>query len=131
MPINKYIITSVFGIIEALSCGSTNLLRAITLNDIARNKFILGIMPHISEYCFFYMGWGIVVNKINNNFSFKVASIISWVIFLLAIIYELMHDRFLNSHFDMNDIITTILAIIVYLISFYIAKYKVKINEQC
>ena len=74
--------------------------------------------------------WEIVVNKINNNFYFKVVSIISGVIFLLAIIYELIHDKFLNSHFDINDMITSILARIVYLISFYIVKYNVKINEQ-
>ena len=127
---NKYTITSVFGIIGILSWSLTILLREVTLNGIDTIKFILGIMPNISACWFFIWVGEIIVNKMNNDFTFKVASIISGVIFLLAIISELIHDIFLKSPFDMNDIIATVLAITLYLISFYITKYKVKINEQ-
>ena len=127
---NKYTITSVFGIIGVLSWSLTILLREVTLSGNDTIKFILGIMPNISACWLFICVGEVIVNKMNNNFTFKVASIISGVIFLLAIISELIHDIFLNSPFDMNDIIATILAITLYLISFYITKYKVKINEQ-
>ncbi len=127
---NKHTITSVFGIIGVLSWSLTILLREVTLNGIDTITFILGIMPNISA-CWFFIWLGeIIVNKMNDDFTFKVASIISGVIFLLAIISELIHDIFLNSHFDINDIIATILAITLYLIIFYITKYKVKSNEQ-
>jgi len=53
-------------------------------------------------------------------FTFKVATTLSVVIFLLAVVSEMVHDVFLDSPFDKNDIIATILAIVVYLACMYV-----------
>lgn len=126
---NKYTITSVFGIIGVLSWSGTVLLREIVLNDMNALNFILGIMPNISaSWVFMWIGEKLV-SKVNKSFTFKVASIISGIVFLLAFVSEIIHDMFLNSPFDVNDIIATILAIIFYLTSLYISKYKIVIKK--
>ena len=126
---NKYTVTSVFGMIGAFSWSGTVLLRETIVNDINIFNDILGIMPNISAcWVFIWIGEKLV-NKTNNSFTFKLASIISAVIFLLAIASEIVHEMFLSSSFDVNDIIATVLAIFVYLISFYISKCKMVIKK--
>ena len=121
----KYTITHVFGIIGVLSWSGTVLLREMLLSDIGVLNFILGIMPNISaSWVFIWIGEKLI-NKVNRDFTFKTASIISGVIFLLALISEIIHEMFLNSPFDVNDIIATIVAIIFYLTLFYISKHKI------
>ncbi len=125
----KYTITSVFGIIGVLSWSGTVLLREMVLNDMNALNLILGIMPNISaSWVFIWIGEKLV-SKVNKSFTFKVASIISGIVFLLAFVSEIIHDMFLNSPFDVNDIIATILAIIFYLTSLYISKYKIVIKK--
>lgn len=120
----KYTITYVFGIIGALSWSGTVLLREMLLSDSSVLNFILGIMPNISaSWVFIWIGENLI-NKAKRDFTFKVASIVSGVIFLFALISEIIHEMFLNSPFDVNDIIATILAILFYLIVFYISKHK-------
>lgn len=58
--------------------------------------------------------------KKGKMFTFKVATTLSVVIFLLAVASEVVHDAFLNSPFDKNDIIATILAVAVYLTSMFV-----------
>ena len=121
----KYTITHVFGIIGVLSWSGTVLLREMLLSDSGVLNFILGIMPNISaSWVFIWIGEKLI-NKVNRDFTFKTASIISGVIFLLALISEIIHEMFLNSPFDVNDIIATIVAIIFYLALFYISKHKI------
>ena len=120
----KYTITHIFGIIGVLFWSGTVLLREMLLSDSGVINFILGIMPNISaSWVFIWIGEKLI-NKVNRDFTFKTASIISGVIFLLALISEIIHEMFLNSPFDVNDIIATILAILFYLIVFYISKHK-------
>jgi len=120
----KYTITYVFGIIGALSWSGTVLLREMLLSDSSVLNFILGIMPNISaSWVFIWIGEKLI-NKAKRDFTFKVASIVSGVIFLFALISEIIHEMFLNSPFDVNDIIATILAILFYLIVLYISKHK-------
>ena len=121
----KYTITHIFGIIGVLFWSGTVLLREMLLSDSGVINFILGIMPNISaSWVFIWIGEKLI-NKINRDFTFKTASIISGVIFLLALISEIIHEMFLNSPFDVNDIIATIVAIIFYLALFYISKHKI------
>ena len=111
----KYTITHVFGIIGVLSWSGTVLLREMLLSDIGVLNFILGIMPNISaSWVFMWIGEKLI-NKESRDFTFKAASIVSGVIFLFALISEIIHEMFLNSPFDANDIIATIVAIIFYL----------------
>lgn len=121
----KYTITHVFGIIGVLSWSGTVLLREMLLSDIGVLNFILGIMPNISASWFFMWIGEKLINKGSRDFTFKAASIVSGVIFLLALISEIIHEMFLNSPFDANDIIATIVAIIFYLTLFYVSKHKI------
>ena len=121
----KYTITHIFGIIGVLFWSGTVLLREMLLSDSGVINFMLGIMPNISaSWVFIWIGEKLI-NKVNRDFTFKTASIISGVIFLLALISEIIHEMFLNSPFDVNDIIATIVAIIFYLALFYISKHKI------
>ena len=121
----KYTITHIFGIIGVLFWSGSVLLREMLLSDSGVINFILGIMPNISaSWVFIWIGEKLI-NKVNRDFTFKTASIISGVIFLLALISEIIHEMFLNSPFDVNDIIATIVAIIFYLALFYISKHKI------
>ena len=121
----KYTITHVFGIIGVLSWSGTVLLREMLLSDIGVLNFILGIMPNISaSWVFMWIGEKLI-NKESRDFTFKTASIVSGVIFLFALISEIIHEMFLNSPFDANDIIATIVAIIFYLTLFYVSKHKI------
>ena len=121
----KYTITHIFGIIGVLFWSGTVLLREMLLSDSGVINFILGIMPNISaSWVFMWIGEKLI-NKESRDFTFKAASIVSGVIFLFALISEIIHEMFLNSPFDVNDIIATIVAIIFYLALFYISKHKI------
>lgn len=125
----KYNITSILGIIGMVTWTITIFLRELSLTNI-NISFILGIMPNISAtWLFIWMG-EIIVNRKNIHFNFKVASITSWLIFLFAIISEIIHDIFLNSSFDIYDIIATLVSIIIYLVFFYFTENTLKISEQ-
>lgn len=116
----KYTITTVFGVIGILSWMLTLLLRERSWNGMETMQFILGVMPNISA-CWLFLWFGeTIVTRKKQMFTFKVATIVSVVIFLLAVASEVVHDLFLNSPFDKNDIIATILAIVVYLISMFV-----------
>ena len=47
---------------------------------------------------------------LNNNYNFKFAGIVSGIIFLLAIISDLIHDKFLNSPFEYHHQSPTLLS---------------------
>ncbi|MDU6983742.1 MAG: hypothetical protein E6371_04945 [Terrisporobacter othiniensis] len=125
----KHTITSVFGIIGILSWTITIFLREISIDNTSIN-FLLGIMPNLSAaWAFIWLG-EIIVNKKNIDFNFKIASAISVLIFLLSIISEVIHDLFLNSSFDIYDLISTVISIIMYLTLLYFNKNHIKIDEQ-
>lgn len=125
----KHTITSVFGIIGILSWTITIFLREISIDNTSIN-FLLGIMPNLSAaWAFIWLG-EIIVNKKNIDFKFKIASAISVLIFLLSIISEVIHDLFLNSSFDIYDLISTVISIIMYLTLLYFNKNHIKIDEQ-
>ena len=125
----KHTITSVFGIIGILSWTITIFLREISIDNPSIN-FLLGIIPNLSAtWTFIWLG-EIILNKKNVDFNFKIASAISGFIFLLAIISEVIHDLFLNSSFDIYDLISTAVAVVMYLIILYFSKKHIKIDEQ-
>ena len=116
----KYTITTVFGVIGIASWLFTLLLRERPWNGMEIMQFILGVMPNISAcWLLLWFGENRVMKK-GKMFTFKVATTLSVVIFLLAVVSEMVHDVFLDSPFDKNDIIATILAIVVYLACMYV-----------
>lgn len=125
----KHTITSVFGIIGILSWTITIFLRETSIDNTSIN-FLLGVMPNLSAtWAFIWLG-EIIVNKKNIDFNLKIASAISGLILLLAIISEVIHDLFLNSSFDIYDLISTLISIIMYLTILYFNKNHIKIDEQ-
>lgn len=116
----KYTITTVFGVIGILSWLLTLLLRERSWNGMEIMQFLLGVMPNISAcWLLLWFGENSVMKK-GKMFTFKVATTLSVVIFLLAVVSEMVHDVFLNSPFDKNDIIATMLAVVVYLTSMFV-----------
>jgi len=103
-------------------------LREIATSNIYIVNFILGIMPNISATWFFIWAGESILNKLNKDFTLKASVITSGLIFLFSIISEIIHHLFLNSPFDIYDIVATILAIVFYLIIFYINKNHEDIN---
>ena len=126
----KFDTTSIFGIFGALSWALTNLLRETTINSLEIFNFILGIMPNIAATYFFIWVGKIIFERLNKNFTLKFSMITSALVFLFAIISEIIHDLFLNSPFDMYDMIATSSAIALYLITFYTTKNHRNISEQ-
>lgn len=120
-------ITSIFGIVGILFWALTILLRETSLNSVGIVNFILGIMPNISATWFFIWMEEVIINRLNKDFNFKILSIIAILIFIFAIISEIIHDIFLNSPFDIYDIMVTILAITLYLIISF--RLSMKISE--
>ena len=115
---NRKTITSFFGIIGVITWCMTIFLRELSINNSIL-KFILGIMPNISATWFFISMAEIIFNIKKYKFSIKSAVFSSVAVFVLALISEIIHDLYLNSAFDINDIIATIVSIVLYLIVFY------------
>ena len=123
----KLTITYVLGLIGAFSWSGTILLREMLLSSSRAFNLILGIMQNISASWFFIWLGEKLVCRTNRKFTFKTACLVSGVIFLLALISEIVHDLFLNSPFDVNDIVATIAAIALYLTLFHVSNHKTSI----
>ena len=114
----KFTVTYIFALIGALTWAFTILLRGTSITSIAPINFILGIMPNISAAWFFIWIGEIIFLKVKREFNMKEAFISCTVVFILALLSEIVHQLFLNSPFDIYDIIATILASIIYLLVF-------------
>lgn len=125
---NKKTTTYFFGIIGIITWSITIFLREQSINNSIIN-FILGIMPNISATWFFILMAEFTLNIKKLNFTIKRAIFSSSIIFILALVSEIIHDIYLESPFDINDIIATILSIILYLIVFYFKKNTI-IEDQ-
>ena len=125
---NKKTTTYFLGIIGIITWSITIFLREQSINNSIIN-FILGIMPNISATWFFIWMDEFTLNIKKLNFTIKRAIFSSSIIFILALVSEIIHDIYLESPFDINDIIATILSIILYLIVFYFKKNTI-IEDQ-
>lgn len=119
----KRTLTYTFGVIGAISWTITLFLRGQCIDSSLFN-FILGIIPNIAAIWVILALFEQIFMQINFEFSFKKAVHISIITLLLALISEFIHDIYLNSPFDVNDIIATILSAIIYLIFFYLKTVK-------
>lgn len=124
----KYTLTSIFGIIGIITWIATILLREIQINNVYIS-FILGIMSNISATWLFIWFGEVILNRKNIYFNFKIASSVSILILIFAIISEIIHDMYLNSPFDIYDIIATTISIAIYLIFFCYSKNTSKIKK--
>lgn len=119
----KITITYIMGIIGVVTWGLTVLLRGMPLSNII--GFILGVMPNISATWLFIWIAEFVCEKLSKVFTFKISIISCGAILILAFISEIVHDLFLNSPFDVNDMIATICAIAIYFIVIKVTTSKI------
>lgn len=124
----KKTLTYFFGITGAILWSITILLRELSINNAIIN-FILGIMPNIAATWMFIWLAEYMFNAKKYTFTMKRAVFSSGVVFILALVSEIIHDVYLESPFDINDIIATIMSIALYLIVFYFKKNAI-VEEQ-
>lgn len=117
----NFLTTKTLGVIGAISWTGTIILRETTLTSIQAFNFILGIAPNIAAAWLFAFSMEIIYSTLlKRKVRIKDALTISMTIWLLSLGSEIIHDLFLNSPFDINDIIATAFALIIFLIIFYL-----------
>ena len=119
MKQNILTVTYFFGLIGILTWCLTLFLRGTNISTMQVPNFILGIMPNISAAWFFIWICELIYTRTKREYTFKVATISTFIIFTLGLASEIYHAMFLNSPFDLYDIIATICAGILYLLIFY------------
>ncbi len=113
--------TKTLGAIGGISWSGTIILRETTLNSIQILNFILGIAPNIAAaWLFAFLMENIYPALLKRKSTIKAALVTSVAIWALSLGSEIVHDLFLNSPFDINDIIATGFALIIFLIIFYL-----------
>ena len=121
----KFTTTYIIGVIGIVTWALTIFLRGTQLSTVNSIAFILGVMPNISATWLFIWIAEFICEKLSNVFTFKISIISCGAILILAFISEIVHDLFLNSPFDVNDMIATICAIAVYFIVIKVTTSKV------
>ena len=121
----KFTTKYIMGVIGIVTWGLTIFLRGTQLSTVNSIAFILGIMPNISATWLFIWIAEFICEKLSKVFTFKISIISCGAILILAFISEIVHDLFLNSPFDVNDMIATICAIAVYFIVIKVTTSKV------
>lgn len=121
----KFTTTYIIGVIGIVTWALTIFLRGTQLSTVNSIAFILGIMPNISATWVFIWIAEFICEKLSKVFTFKISIISCGAILILAFISEIVHDLFLNSPFDVNDMIATICAIAVYFIVIKVTTSKV------
>ncbi|MBX9136805.1 MULTISPECIES: hypothetical protein [unclassified Clostridium] len=121
----KFTTTYIIGVIGIVTWALTIFLRGTQLSTVNSIAFILGVMPNISATWLFIWIAEFICEKLSKVFTFKISIISCGAILILAFISEIVHDLFLNSPFDVNDMIATICAIAVYFIVIKVTTSKV------
>lgn len=121
----KFTTTYIIGVIGIVTWALTIFLRGTQLSTVNSIAFILGVMPNISATWLFIWIAEFICEKLSKVFTFKISIISCGAILILAFIWEIVHVLFLNSPFDVNDMIATICAIAVYFIVIKVTTSKV------
>lgn len=113
--------TKALGVIGAILWAATIILRETRLNSIGILNFILGITPNIgAAWLFAFLIENTYSSLLKRRFAIKAAAATSIAIWILSLASEIIHDLFLDSPFDINDIIATSFALIIFFINFYL-----------
>ena len=121
----KFTTTYIIGVIGIVTWALTIFLRGTQLSTVNSIAFILGVMPNISATWLFIWIAEFICEKLSKVFTVKKSIMSCSAILILAFISEIVHDLFLNSSFDINDILATICAIAIYLIVIKVTTSKV------
>lgn len=113
----KIKLTNSLGIIGALIWGLTIFARDSNLISNEAINFILGIAPNIgATWNFAFIAESLYISFYKKEYTFKHTIITLVGICVLALASEIIHDLFLNSPFDIFDIIATFISAIIYAI---------------
>ena len=121
----KFTTTYIIGVIGIVTWALTIFLRGTQLSTVNSIAFILGVMPNISATWVFIWVAEFICEKASKVFTVKISIMSCGAILILAFISEIVHDLFLNSSFDINDMLATICAIAIYLIVIKVTTSKV------
>ena len=121
----KFTTTYIIGVIGIVTWALTIFLRGTQLSTVNSIAFILGVMPNISATWLFIWIAEFICEKLSKVFTFKISIISCGAILILAFISEIVHVLFLNSPFDVNDMIATICAIAIYFIVIKVTTSKI------
>jgi len=120
----------ILGYIGGLIWIAVILLRGIYFSNNYMYFFLVGILPNLGAAWLITMfGKWIVLLICKQDYSIKRHFIICFGVLILAFVSELIHDSFLNSPFDICDIVITIIAqLTIFLIPIVIKDKSFKNN---
>jgi len=107
----KFGSVEIFGYIGIITWVTVNLLRGYAVSDHAVYVFLLGILPNLGAAWGMTMfgKWGVVF-ILKKKITFKIHLCLCAGVFALALLSEIIHHLYLNSPFDIYDIIITAFA---------------------
>ena len=108
----------ILGYVGMLIWAAVILLRGISFSNNSMYLFLVGILPNLgAAWVITMFGKWLVLFICKQDYSTKKHCIFCFGIIILAFVSELIHDSFLNSPFDVCDIVITIIAqLIIFLI---------------
>lgn len=110
----KFESIEVLGYIGILIWGAVIALRGNLMLDNTYYKFLLGVLPNLgAAWSITMFGKWMIELKLKREYNRNMHLIICLSILVFAFISEIIHHLFLNSPFDIYDMITTIIAQIV------------------
>ena len=89
-------------------------MRDMNLSDNEVVKFLLGVLPNLgAAWAFTMLGKWIILYTIKKSMTLKIHFVLCASVLVFAVASEIIHDKLLNSPFDIWDIILTIIAQLV------------------
>jgi hypothetical protein len=115
----------ILGYIGGLIWGTVVLLRGSCFSDNSTYLFITGVLPNLGAAWMVTMfsKW-IILFVCKQDYTIKKHCIICFGIIIIAFASELIHHSFLNSPFDIYDMIITIISQLMIIIVPVITKDK-------
>lgn len=126
----KWTATQVLGILGMVVWLGTGVLRETACMDIPALRFMLGIAPNIGALWGFAMMVELFCIQKKKVYSFKIGLMSIGVLCLCAVGSEIVHDLFLNSPFDVYDMIATLGAAVIYVVTVRLQSKQVEVRES-
>ena len=107
----KFGIIEILGYIGLIVWLAVNQLRSIYLSDNATYIFLLGILPNLgAAWAMTMFGKWLILLALKQSYSIKKHRLLCFGILGLGLASEIIHDLFLNSPFDIYDMLITVVA---------------------
>ena len=101
----------ILGYIGVISWVSVNYLRGVHLSANPMYIFLLGIIPNLgAAWVMTMFGKWFVLFALKKKYTSKIHGLVCLIIFTFGLASEIFHDMFLNSPFDIYDMLITIAA---------------------